>query len=223
MKHSTLTLSFLLLSTAFAADVDTLMREELLSRYPGAQIQVQSVKWNRGSAIEQPLSVFYLGDDGRGNATFRVSGRVETNVIESECTAAFSAITRIPYAQKRIVPGTNLSSEWVTYKDVNLALNPLRQFKELIATSTLPWSLYEARAVLIENQPILRSQIELVPLVRAGANVKVKIVSNELTVWARGTVQDSGSLNQEVRVLSLPSKRTLNAVVRGADVVEVKL
>lgn len=223
MKQLTPLFGLLIFGIASAADVDTLMREELGTRYPGAQIQIQKVQWNRGSPIEHPLSVSYLGDDGRGLATFRVNGRVETSVVESECSATFSAIARVPYAQKRILPGTPMSAELITYKEINLALNPMRQFKELIAVSTLPWSTYEARAVLIENQPILRTQIDLVPLVRAGANVKVKIVSNDLTVWARGTVQDSGSLNQEVRVLSLPSKRALHGVVRGSDVVEVKL
>lgn len=218
-----LVLIFKLIGSAGAADVDVLLREELTTRYPGAQIQVQSIQWKRGPAIEHPLSVFYLGDDGRGVASFRVHGRVEMDAIESECTASFAAMTRVPYAKRRINPGSILAADVVDYKDVNLALNPLRQFKELIAVSTLPWSTYEARAVLIENQPILRTQIDLVPLIRAGANVKIKIVSNDLTVWSRGTVQDSGSLDQEVRVLSLPAKRSLNGVVRGPDVVEVKL
>lgn len=215
--------AFPIAGASHAASPEALIREELSSRYPGAQVEIAGIEWRRGPIIEQPLSVSYLGDDGRGHATFRAHGRIESTSVESELAVRFSAPTRIAFAKSRILPGTTLSADFVDVRTVDLALNPIRQYREILAQPALPWSTYEARAVLIENQPVLRTQIDLVPLVRAGAQVKIKLHSRDLTVWARGTVQEAGSLNQEVRVLSLPAKRTLNAVVRGSDVVEVNL
>jgi flagella basal body P-ring formation protein FlgA len=81
----------------------------------------------------------------------------------------------------------------------------------------------QARQTLIEGQPLLSSAVERVPDVRRGDFVRVKIVSNGLTLSAQATASEPGYLNGPVRVLTAQTKRELSGKLISSGVVEVKL
>jgi flagella basal body P-ring formation protein FlgA len=69
----------------------------------------------------------------------------------------------------------------------------------------------------------MSSAVERVPDVRRGDSVRVRIISNGLTLTAQAMASEPGYLNGPVRVLTAQTKRELSGKLVSTGVVEVKL
>jgi flagella basal body P-ring formation protein FlgA len=222
-------ISFLaaLISVAYAAESDTVsaaVNTELSKRFPQARIELtDELHWTSSRPEGEIVSIRVGDENARAQAGFTIETRDEQGVHHGYGYTTFAAWIPARVLVRRVLPGEKLANDQFALQEVNVASGALREFRGVIMDQSSDITKLQARQTLIEGQPLLSSAVERVPDVRRGDSVRVKIVSNGLTLSAQATASEPGYLNGPVRVLTAQTKRELSGKLISSGVVEVKL
>jgi flagella basal body P-ring formation protein FlgA len=216
-----------ILSVAYASESDPVsasVSAELEKRFPHARIELtDEIHWT-SSRPEGEIVAIRVGDENaRAQAGFTVETRDDQGIHRGYGYATFAAWLPARVSVRRVMPGEKLQNDQFALQEVNVASGAMREFRGVILDQATDITHLQARQTLIEGQPLLSSAIERVPDVRRGDSVRVKIVSNGLTLSAQATASESGYLNSPIRVLTAQTKRELSGKLVSSGVVEVKL
>lgn len=214
-------------SVAYASDSDPIsatVNAELSKRFPQARIELtDDIHWTSSRPEGEIVSIRVGDENARAQAGFTVETRDEQGVHHGYGYATFAAWIPARVLVRRVMPGEKLSDDQFAVQEVNVASGAMREFRGVILDQATDIAHLQARQTLIEGQPLLSSAVERVPDVRRGDFVRVKIVSNGLTLSAQATASEPGYLNGPVRVLTAQTKRELSGKLVSSGVVEVKL
>lgn len=222
-------ISFLaaLISVAYASESDPVsaaVSAELEKRFPRARVELtDDLHWTSSRPEGQIVSIRVGDENARAQAGFTVETQDEQGVHRGYGYATFAAWLPARVPVRRVLPGEKLQGDQFSLQEVNVASGAMREFRGVILNQNTDISHLQARQTLIEGQPLLSSAVERVPDVRRGDSVRLKIVSNGLTLSALATASEAGYLNGPVRVLTAQTKRELSGKLISSGVVEVKL
>lgn len=222
-------ISFLatLISVAYAYESDPVsasITAELSRRFPNARVELtEDLHWTSSQPEGQLVSIRVGDENARAQAGFTIETRDDQGVHRGYGFATFAAWLPARMAVRRVMPGEKLQNDQFETREINIASGAQRDFRGVILDQRTDITSLQARQTLLEGQPLLSSAVERVPDVRRGDSVRVKIISNGLTLSAQATASEPGYLNNTVRVLTAQTKRELSGKLVSSGVVEVKL
>jgi flagella basal body P-ring formation protein FlgA len=201
---------------------------ELQKTIPNARIQLPSLKKVTQqpplSQIAQLLTVRLVEDRTIGVAIFEVSGTTsEGAAIVQNLQTPYEAWLDVPVATRRIYPNTKIKEEDYAVRPVNVASGLPREYRGIILTDSRGLERVESRQTILEGHYFTRTAIQKQPDLRRGEMVKLELVSGDMSLITQGVVQESASVGDRVRVLTLKTKKELSGELKSNHVVEVKL
>jgi flagella basal body P-ring formation protein FlgA len=142
-----------------------------------------------------------------------------------------AAIGEVPYQawmpvwipNQRVLPNQKLDANQIRSQDVDVAQGSYREYRALYLPQSAVISVLESRNTLLENQPILASNVRKIPVNRKGDLVKIRLQSGEISLQTQGTLEEAADLGQTVKVLSQKNKRLMSGVLVSPGSVEVQL
>jgi flagella basal body P-ring formation protein FlgA len=222
-------ISFLatLLSIAYAQEGDpiaTSVNAELSKRFPHARVELtDEIHWT-SSRPEGEISSIRVGEENaRAQVGITVETRDEQGSHRGYGYATFAAWIPARMAVRRVLPGEKLQDEQFSVREINVASGVEREIRGVILDQGMTLSQLQARQTVLEGQPLLSSAVEKIPDVRRGDLVRVRIVSNGLTLSTQAIASEPGYLNNSVRVLTEKTKRELSGKLIASGIVEVRL
>lgn len=201
--------------------IDSLLKKDLSKKFNGA-----SIEFLPGSSFPVPQDgrtvsrVQLISESGTGTADYSVTysdGQTSIGQVR------FAAMVPTYVAVRRIRPGEKLTRGDFQVQPVNIAQGLAYQYRGVMLSSKQPVDGLQARQTILEGQYPLMSGVEKVPDIRRGDAVEVKILSGEIQLSTRATVQEPGFLGEKVRILTQKSKKELVGLLKERGVVEVKL
>lgn len=222
--------SFLLLvlsafSSAHAdsATVTALAAAEIGKSYPSARIQLTSdVQWDQ--AIDQTaIRSITLSSENNGRAFLSAAAQDENGSHIVNGSVMFNAMVPAQIAVRRIQPGEPLTASLFTSQEVNVSSGQWYAYRGLFMGANAQVTGLQTRQTILEGQPLLSSAIEKIPDVRRGDEIQVHLVSGALTLSTIGVSEETGYLNNPIRVMTQKTKRELVGKLLPGNVVEVKL
>ena len=222
-------ISFLVtvLSVAYAYDSDPIsasITSELAKRFPNARVELtEDLHWTSSQPEGQLVSIRVGDENARAQVGFTIETHDDQGTHHGYGYATFAAWFPARMAVRRVMPGEKLQNDQFETREINVASGTEREFRGVILDQKTDITHLQARQTLIEGQPLLSSAVERVPDVRRGDSVRVKIISNGLTLSAQAIASEPGYLNNTVRVLTAQTKRELSGKLVSSGVVEVKL
>lgn len=151
-------------------------------------------------------------DPARGGftATLRSGGAEQT------VTGRYSRQVQVLVPVRDISPGETIAEEDLDWLPVDeKALNPR------IATEPEQLVDMEVRRPLKAGRLILARDVRAPRLIRKGDLVTVRLQTHELNLSMQGRAMADAGMGETVRVLNLASRKTIEGVVTGAQMVEV--
>lgn len=226
-KIAIISLIATVLSVAYAFESDPVsssISAELSKRFPNARIELtEDLHWTSSQPEGQFLSIRVGDENGRAQVGFTVETQDDQGIHRGYGYATFAAWLPARMVVRRVMPGEKLQNDQFETREINVASGTEREFRGVILDQKTDITNLQSRQTLLEGQPLLSSAVERVPDVRRGDSVRVKIVSNGLTLSAQATASEPGYLNSTVRVLTAQTKRELTGKLISSGVVEVKL
>lgn len=190
--------------------------------YPGARIALgNQVHWTRGKLSPDFSNVSALGESSRGEIMFSVTGA--SGRRDGEGWVGFSAWMPARVAIKRVHPGERLSEDSFSRQDVNVAVGSAHDLRGLIHDPLAALSGLEARQSVLEGSMLLSSSVQRTPDVRRGDAVRVRLISNGLSLMTQGTADEPAYQDGQIHVTASKTKRSLVGTLLPTGIVEVKL
>ncbi len=203
---------------------ETLVREALQKKFSGARVEVLgAVRWQRGQAPETVDSVTLVSENSRGESSFTAKGHTGNAVRTAEGVLSYSSWSPVRIAKRRILPGEKLTEEFFSSQELNLALGNGYEYRGVVLPAETDLSRLETRQTIIEGQFLISSAVQKIPDIRRGDAVRVQLISGGLTLSTLGTAEEPGLIDQNVRVMTTSTKRSLAGRLRAGGIVEVNL
>lgn len=227
----------LFFSTAFAGEINqtslssrlsTLVRNSLTEKIAGAEIKIPSLQklFSKSpmSDFTEITMIHVLEDRPSGVAVIEVLGVKEGNNDAREVIQTpYEAWRKVPVAVKRIYPNSKLKNEDFKTQEVNVATGLAREYRGVMVAPETNFNALQSKQTILENQYVVSSAIEKQPDVRKGDTVKLELISGDLTLTTQAMAQESASVGDQVRVLTLKSKKEVIGKVKEDHSVEVTL
>jgi flagella basal body P-ring formation protein FlgA len=203
-------------------NLENSLRNEISKNYTGARIDLLGdIQWVRGSAPEEPQSIFLLGDDGQGRIHFTVTNNLDNG--SSEGWVGFAAWVPVRVVKRRVHPGEVLTSDMFTTQNVNVAVGQAREYRGVMFPQNVEINGMEAHQTILEGQFLTSSAVQRIPDIHRGDPVRVHLISGDLVLSTLAIAQESGYLKQQIRVMTNKGKRELFGMLQQGRIVEVKL
>ena len=170
--------------------------------------------------FENITQVRLLDDKANGVAILEVSGEnSETQVIQTPYTAWIKA----PVATRRIYPNSKIKAEDIRIQSINVASGPAREYRGVLAAADTNFANMESRQTILEGQFVTTSAIQKQPDIRKGEMVKLELNSGDLSLSTQAISEESASVGDKIRVMTLKSKKEILGKVKEDHSVEVNL
>ena len=197
------------------------LKNELANSYGGARIEiVPPVQWVKGLAREEVKSLSLLNDDGRGNIHFSV---ISAEGYLSEGWVNFRAWVSARIATRRLHLGDVINPENFTTQEANVAAGPAHEYRGVLFPTKDPLSGLEAIQTILEGQYLTSSAVRRIPDIRRGDSLQVKLISGDLILSTSGISEESGYINQQIRVRTGKAKKEISGLLLPGRQIEVRL
>lgn len=211
-------------ATVAVADVDLSwvdsIQKQIASRYPRAHIEILGApKVVSGSFPQKVQKVIWLADSGRGMATLQVMGGEQAAQVE----IPFQAQMQAWVASKRVMPGEKLGPESVRLQVINVAEGVNREYRGVLLGQEAQIETLETKQSILEGGLVLASGVRRIPDIKRGEPVTVKLLSGEVVLVTSGIVEESGYMNESIRVTTNKTKKQMIGRLRSDRTVEVDL
>lgn len=222
-----LSMAFILLLSPGAmagVSLESRIAESLSALYPGARIELLEAPSLQAGQTEQAgrdvEAVTLNGEASPGVARF--SARLRSGELRAG-TVQFAALQPAHVALRRVFPGEKLKPEGFRVQDVNVALGQGREYRGVLLPASTDLAALEARQSVLEGQFLISSGVQLVPDVRRGDPVRIRLVSGGVVLMTSGMATEPAYFEQDIRVTTLKSKRDLVGKLAHDKTVEVTL
>jgi flagella basal body P-ring formation protein FlgA len=211
-----------------SSSVEEAIRMEIAGAFPGASIEIYGpIRWLRGALPEKASQVRFIGENGRGEAQIQIRGVVEeqdvASIATSEGMVPFAANVPAYVATRRVMPGEKIDAIYFTRKTVDVARGQARELRGVIFPAAESLAGLESRQTILEGQFLTTPAVQKTPDLKRGDSVSIRIISGGLTLNVQGTAEESGYLDNRVKVMALKTKRVLTGQLKAGSVVEVSL
>lgn len=225
-KIALATVATLLSPIASAAQTPSIysqIAQEIAKKYPGARIEVApQLQVSYGKIPAQVSHVRVVSENNRGQAQVVLQG-AEGSHDAAEAWVSFSAWMPALVAARRVTPGERLQRESFQAQDVNVASGMAREYRGVILPPASDLAKLEASQTILEGQFALSSGVRKVPDLRKGEAVRIRMISGDVVLSTQGLAEEPGYLDQQVRVLTLKTKKLLVGRLLSGGIVEVGL
>ena len=204
--------------------LSAMIKKTLEEKITRAEVEVPALdSVIENSAIknfENITQVRLLDDKANGVAILEVSGEnSETQVIQTPYTAWIKA----PVATRRIYPNSKIKAEDIRIQSINVASGPAREYRGVLAAADTNFANMESRQTILEGQFVTTSAIQKQPDIRKGEMVKLELNSGDLSLSTQAISEESASVGDKIRVMTLKSKKEILGKVKEDHSVEVNL
>jgi flagella basal body P-ring formation protein FlgA len=206
--------------------VSTMLRNEISKSYPGARVELTSeVRWDQqiDNGALSGVRFIQVNSDDVGRVYFTATTEDDNGQHLYNGTVNFAALVPAEVAVRRIQPGEALSPQLFILQDINIASSQWYLYKGLVMSTTTVVSGLQTRQTILEGQPLLSSSVEKIPDVRRGDEIQVHLVSGGLTLSTIGVSEETGYVNNSIRVMTQKTKRELVGKLLPGNIVEVRL
>jgi flagella basal body P-ring formation protein FlgA len=186
-----------------------------------ARIEFSSpLRWAKSEApADEVERVEVLAVNARGEAQFVAKSKDAA----AQGTVSYSAWVPARVATRRVMPGETLHSESFMTQEVNIATGQAYEFRGVILPIDADVNALESRQTILEGHFLSSSAVRKVPDVRRGDIVRIHLISNGVTLSTLGVAEETGYLNNPLRVMTQKTKRELLGQLSPGRIVEVKL
>ena len=126
-------------------------------------------------------------------------------------------------ASHRIYPNAVLKNEDFKVVEVNVAKNPAREYRGVMAAADTIFAGQQSKQTILEGQFVVDSAIQRQPDIRKGDLVKLELISGDLTLTTQAVTEESGSIGGQIRVTTSKTKREITGRIKENRTVEVNL
>ena len=211
--------------------LSSLMSKTLEEKIAHAEVKIpsleQAIENSEIEKYEEVKSVRLMEDRPNGIAVFEVIGREDEKEVSQVLQTPYEAWVKVPVATHRIYPSTKLKNEDFRTQSINVASGTPREYRGIMisaedrAASEL--DRMESKQTILEGQFVVSSALQRQPDIRKGETIKLELVSGELTLTTQAVLQESGSVGDRVRVLTLKTKKEIVGKIKDDHSVEVIL
>ncbi len=159
---------------------------------------------------------------GRGYQAFRVLV-IEKNGDEELATIPVTAVIRlfqeVAVAKKKIPRNLKLSDDVIAFEYREIS----RCAGDPILRSGWAEKNMRSKVVIEPGKVIVSGMVEETPLIERGKIVRLIVAAGSVEIATTGRAQESGQLEEAIRVRPLNNSKILRGAVAGADLVRVVL
>ena len=186
-----------------------------------AEIEIKSsMQWFKGKAPCSLSQVYFLGDNTKGKANFRIQDQFGISV---EGSVYFSAWEKVQVAKRQLHRGERLLAEAFSYEKVDLAQGQPRAFQTFLVKKPIEQEKFEFVQNIQPGQMLLSSAIRKIPDVKRGDRVQVQLISGGVILKAYGTLEEPGYIEQTVKVSLSSHQKKLTGILKSPQEVEVRI
>ncbi len=135
----------------------------------------------------------------------------------------YDALVKVPVAIHRIFPNSKLRKDDFRMETINVSSGTAKDYRGLMIFDLNSLDNLETKQTILENQFVLRSQIQKSPDLRKGETVQVEITSGDLSLMTAATVLENASFGENVRIMTFKTKKEITGKVRVDRSVEVRI
>lgn len=171
--------------------------------------------------VEASFDVKNLNVDrikGRFSAVIAAPAGADKPVMTKEVSGRLFEMVELPVLKNNLRNGDVISEhdlDFVTVRSADVAQNAITDKNALIGQ--MP------RRVLGAMKPLMQNDIESPVLVKKGETVNVVLKNGALMLTMKAQAAQSGAEGETVRIVNTTSKKTLDAVVTGPQMVTIEL
>ncbi len=200
------------------------IQKSLMDRVPYAEIRLPNLdklsKSEEISALKDVATVRVVEERGNGVAILDLtSSDAQTVRIQTP----YQAMVTVPVANHKILPNQKIKKEDFRTETINVAISPAKEYRGSIVRDELKLENSETKQTILEGQFVLSTSIQRTPDLRKGETIKLQMTSGELSLTTAATVLESGSIGEQVRVLTSRTKKEVVGTVKIDHSVEVNL
>ncbi len=200
------------------------IHKALIERIPYAEIRLPNLeklsKSDEINALSDIATVRVVEERGNGMAVLDLTSSEGTSV---RIQTPYQALITVPVANRKLLPNTKIKKEDFRIETVNVAISPAKEYRGTIVREESNLQNSETRQTILEGQFVLSSSIQRSPDLRKGETIKLQMVSGDLSLTTAALVLESGSIGEQVRVLTSRTKKEVVGTVKGDHSVEVNL
>ena len=208
--------------------LSSLIHTSLTEKIAGATIRIPSLV---KLLAQKPMSDFMeitgarlVSDKPNGIAVFDLIGTDENQrEITQTIQTPYEAWKKVPVASHRIYPNAVLKNEDFKVVEVNVAKNPAREYRGVMAAADTIFAGQQSKQTILEGQFVVDSAIQRQPDIRKGDLVKLELISGDLTLTTQAVTEESGSICGQIRVTTSKTKREITGRIKENRTVEVNL
>ncbi len=204
--------------------LSTKIHKALIDRIPYAEIRIPNLdklsKSDEVSALKDVSLARVVEERGNGMAVLDLISSDGSNV---RIQTPYQALITVPVASRKLLPNTKIKKEDFRIETINVAVSPAKEYRGSMVRDELKLESSETRQTILEGQFILSSSIQRTPDLRKGETIKLQMISGDLSLSTAATVLESGSIGDQVRVMTSRTKKEVVGTVKLDRSVEVNL
>jgi flagella basal body P-ring formation protein FlgA len=155
---------------------------------------------------------------------FEVSGTLEDGSERADLIQTpYSAWKKAWVAAKRLYPNTRLKDEDFKISEINVATGPAREYRGVMLPADTRFSGLQTKQTLLEGQFAVTSAVERQPDLRKGDQVRLDLISGDLTLTTQGMAEEPASVGDHVRIMTSKTKKEVVGILKEDRSVEVQL
>jgi flagella basal body P-ring formation protein FlgA len=215
-------------SESLSSRLSDLIRASLTEKIADAEIRLPSLE---KIANQKPLNEYrdlkrarLIEDRPNGVALFEVSGTLEDGSERADLIQTpYSAWKKAWVAAKRLYPNTRLKDEDFKISEINVATGPAREYRGVMLPADTRFSGLQTKQTLLEGQFAVTSAVERQPDLRKGDQVRLDLISGDLTLTTQGMAEEPASVGDHVRIMTSKTKKEVVGILKEDRSVEVQL
>ncbi|MBI3709282.1 MAG: flagellar basal body P-ring formation protein FlgA [Proteobacteria bacterium] len=188
----------------------------------GTQVELSNRAMEINIALEAPTNLdvrnlSYDSSSGRFTALV-IAGGDHPSAQRVIVSGRTYQMVSVPVPRHAINPGEVIRRqdlEWVEVREEQTRRDVITDAKRLVGTTP--------RQRLRVGEPVRENETRPPIVVARNSAVTIRLQSGNMTLTAQGRAVDDGAMGDVIRVVNAQSKRTIDAVVAGSDLVTLAL
>lgn len=205
-------------STIDRYDIEAALQEKIAAELHGDKFEMEladrSIHMTTPSETKPVLSIENLKYD-MTKGEFTATAMADD--VKKELRGRIFQINQIPVLKTALRSGDVISASDIDYIDMrsNIITNSMIiDAKKLIGQTP--------RRGVAALRPLTLTDVQLPIIVKKGDSVTMALKSNSISLTAQGKALDNGAVGDNIRVMNISSKQTIDATVTGEQTVTVR-
>ncbi len=194
------------------------MKEEMGGQRFDMEVSDSSIGFSVPEMAEKTVAVEKLTYDAAAGTFRALVAAAAAPGVKKEISGHYYPISQIPVLRTPLRPGDVISANDIDYVDMlstSISSSMITEASGLIGKTP--------RRGIVAMKPLTMADVQQPVIVKKGDLVTMVLKNNALSLTVQGRAMDNGAEGDAIRVMNPSSKQVIDAVVTGAETVNIKL